>query len=107
MTVLSRTSLAAGVAIPSGGIVVPLGKVAAFFDACGGPATPVLGGDGFEAGPTDSGEFVIAGCWKHSSQRYPDWSGLPWGTPLREGMREIEVKVNSIWEPLSKYSPAQ
>jgi hypothetical protein len=87
-------------------ITVTGGKTVATYSACGGPANTIVGGDGFEAGPTDSGEFVIAGCWKHSSSRYPMWSNIPWGSALRETSIGIEVRIQSAWEPLSRYSEA-
>jgi hypothetical protein len=85
-------------------IIIPAGKLAATYPAYGGPVKAFISGDGFEAGPTDSGEYIIYGCWPHSSSRYKDWSGIPWGTPLRETIKGIEVKVKDHWELITKYS---
>jgi len=74
------------------------------FSAAGGPETAVMGGDGFERGPTDPGEYLIAYCGRHQSKRYPDWSGIPWGTPLKEDKGELWVKMEGTWQKLSKFS---
>lgn len=76
------------------------------YDAVGGPAVPDMGGDGFQRGPTTPGEYVIAGSWPHQSHRYADgWSGVEWGSRLREHNGELQVmrKATNKWEPLSKY----
>ena len=44
------------------------------YPGVGGPANKTMGHDGFQAGPTDAGEYAVASCAPHSSQRYPNWS---------------------------------
>jgi hypothetical protein len=78
--------------------------VVAVFDAVGGPPQSLPGGDGFQMGPTDPGKFTIASCQPHRSRRYPAWSSIPWGTPIKEQNGQILVQVERRWEPLSKYS---
>lgn len=58
--------------------------VVAGYSAEGGPEKPFMAPDGHEAGPTDPGEYVIAYCAKHRSRRYPQWSSIPWGSPLKQ-----------------------
>jgi hypothetical protein len=58
--------------------------VIATYDALGGPEKAVKAPDGFVAGPTDAGNYVIAYCARHQSNRYPKWSGIPWGAALRD-----------------------
>lgn len=81
-------------------------KIIATYDAVGGPAQPTMGSDGFMQHPTRKGEFVVAYCGKHSSTRYPYWSKVPWGTPLRKERGKLEVFMNGRWRPLSEYSSA-
>ncbi len=76
------------------------------YEAMGGPEVGGRGNDGFEEGPTDSGEYRIAYCKRHVSRRYPFWSSVPWGADLKEEAGEIWVKVRNTWERLSRYSPA-
>ena len=84
---------------------IPPGRViVAVFDGVGGPAKATMGADGFTKSPTAPGTSVIASCGKHSSQRYPDWSGIPWGTPMRENGGQIEIWRDARWKPLSTYS---
>jgi hypothetical protein len=75
------------------------------FDAVGGPAKRRIGSDGFVAGPTDAGEYLVAYCGRHTSRRYPHWSSIPWGTPLKEEKGELMVQLRGTWEKLAKYSP--
>ena len=75
------------------------------FDARGGPNTTSMGADGFSAGPTNKGKFVIARCGKHSSRRYPDWSRILWGTPLKEEGGILKVKMGNVWRKLSDFTP--
>lgn len=76
------------------------------FEAVGGPATPGMGDDNYPTGPTDKGKFVIARCGKHSSNRYPIWSKVEWGTPLKEDAGILYVKVKDVWKKLSDFTPA-
>ncbi len=79
--------------------------VAEEFSAVGGPGKVSMGGDGFVRGPTDPGTYVVAYCGRHTSRRYPDWSGIPWGTPLKEDKGELWVEMKKgVWEKLSAYS---
>lgn len=75
------------------------------YDAVGGPEVSSPGDDGHEKGPTDSGKFVMAYCGKHSSTRYPDWSKIRWGTPLKEDSGQLFVFHNGKWRPLSDFTP--
>jgi len=68
------------------------------YDAVGGPETSHLAPDGFEAGPTDPGEYRVAYCGRHVSQRYPDWSTIPWGAPLKDDGRELQVLYQGRWQ---------
>jgi hypothetical protein len=74
------------------------------YEAVGGPAIPVMGWDGFEAGPTDEGTYVVAYCAKHRSSRYRNYSSIPWGTPLRENNGSLEVFINKRWQSLAIFS---
>lgn len=70
------------------------------FSAVGGPAVSQMGGDGFEAGPTNKGQYTIAYCGKHSSQRYAEWSKIKWGTPLKEEKGKLYVFEKNKWTPI-------
>lgn len=75
--------------------------------AVGGPPAARGGSDGFEAGPTDAGTFVIAYTGLHSSARYPAWSAIRWGSPLREaGGGVIEVLHDGKWRRLDSFPSA-
>jgi len=81
-------------------------KIIATYDAVGGPAQPSMGNDGHMKSPTRQGEFVVASCGKHTSTRYPYWSKVPWGTPLRKERGRLEVSMNGRWRSLSEYTSA-
>lgn len=68
------------------------------YDAVGGPETSRLGPDGFEQGPTDPGEYRVAYCGRHISQRYPDWSTIPWGAPLKDEGGQLYVLYQGQWQ---------
>jgi hypothetical protein len=68
------------------------------YDAVGGPEKKVLAPDGFWAGPTDAGEYVVAYCGKHRSRRYPDWSSIPWGTHLKDDGTTVFVLLDGKWQ---------
>ena len=70
----------------------------------GGPKAALLGGDGFEAGPTDAGTYVLAYCGKHSSSRYQAWSRIRWGSQLKERGGHIYVQHDGRWVKLSSLS---
>jgi hypothetical protein len=75
--------------------------------AVGGPAESRTGSDGYEAGPTDAGTFVIAYCGLHSSARYPTWSKIRWGSPLREAEGgHVEVLHDGKWRRLDSFPEA-
>ncbi len=77
------------------------------YDAAGGPGSPVMGGDGYTMGPTDSGQYVIASCGRHiSRQTYRYWSRVPWGTPLKEDKGILKVFLRGRWQPLRIFTPA-
>ncbi|MFT3936535.1 MAG: L,D-transpeptidase [Chitinophagaceae bacterium] len=76
------------------------------FPAYGGPANKGTGADGFETGPTRPGRFVIHSISKFSSQRYKDWSGIKWNTPLRVHNGAVQINTNGIWINLSKADPS-
>jgi hypothetical protein len=63
-----------------------------------------MGADGFEAGPTDAGEYRIAYVGKHKSARYPAWSSVRWGAPLRKERGVLQVQVDGTWQNLSKFT---
>jgi hypothetical protein len=73
----------------------------------GGPAEVRTGLDGFEAGPTDAGTFVIASTGQHSSARYPTWSKIRWGSPLRVAPDgHVEVLHEGQWRRLDSFPNA-
>ncbi len=75
--------------------------------AAGGPRTATLGSDGFEAGPTDEGTFVISYYGQHSSTRYPTFSKIRWGSPLRETVPgKVEVLHEGAWRKLDSFPHA-
>jgi len=76
------------------------------YSAVGGPENPQIGSDGFTMTPTDEGEYVIYGSWKHTSTRYPYWSGIPWGTPIRKKGQNIEIFMKNKWQPLKNFTSA-
>ena len=74
--------------------------------ARGGPSQPNMNtDDGYPAGPTNAGKFRILRCGRHRSrERYRDYSGVKWGTPLRKHKGVLQVKIKGRWEKLSKHS---
>lgn len=80
--------------------------IVAVYEGVGGPETAVMGSDGFEAGATDAGSYVVAYCGKHSSRRYPHWSRIRWGTPLKEEKGKLYVKHERHWKPISDFTTA-
>src|SRR5690349_440382 len=71
--------------------------VVAEYSAEGGPEKAFMAPDGHEAGPTDAGEYVIAYCAKHRSRRYPQWSSIPWGSPLKHDSDRVLVLLDGRW----------
>jgi hypothetical protein len=77
------------------------------YEAVGGLAKAVKAPDGYVAGPTDAGEYVVAYCGKHTSAKvYRYWSGVPWGASIRERRGQLEVYVSGRWQSLSLFTPA-
>ncbi|MDL1984961.1 MAG: L,D-transpeptidase [Deltaproteobacteria bacterium] len=72
------------------------------YKAVGGPSVAKMGGDGYKAGPTDAGKYVIAYCGRHSSRLYADWSKIRWGSSIKEENGKIFVYHNNRWQHLSK-----
>jgi hypothetical protein len=68
------------------------------YDAVGGPEKKTLAPDGFWAGPTDPGEYVVAYCGKHRSRRYPEWSSIPWGASLKDDGKHVLVLLDGKWQ---------
>lgn len=75
------------------------------YDAFGGPEFPWMGEDGFPKGPTDAGEYRVAYVGRHASKRYPTWSKIPWGTPLKDEGGELFVKMGPKWQRLGDVVP--
>lgn len=79
------------------------------YPAVGGPEIAGTDKQGFEAGPTDAGEYRVAYVGKHESRRYPEWSRVLWGTPLRKQKIDdkdvLQVQVNGTWKKLSELTP--
>lgn len=73
----------------------------AIYSALGGPETERMGDDGFPAGPTDEGEYRVAYCGRHSSERYPTWSKIPWGSKLKDDGKVVSVLFEGKWQELS------
>jgi hypothetical protein len=77
----------------------------ATFDAVGGPAASFNAPDGFSAGPTDQGTYLVSRCGKHSSPSYPEWSKIRWGSAIKEEGGEIKVMHDGKWQLLKVVSP--
>lgn len=86
------------------------------FEAVGGPAISVTAGDGYVAGPTDAGTYVIAYCGRHSSKMYAHWSRIRWGSPLKDvggvlyvqetaGRSGTRSSGRGVWVTLSSLTP--
>lgn len=80
--------------------------VVAEYSAEGGPEKPFMAPDGHEAGPTDAGDYVIAYCAKHRSRRYPQWSSIPWGSPLKQEGDRLLVLLDGRWQDVFKLTGA-
>lgn len=82
--------------------------VVAIYDAMGGPEKPEMGRDGNMKTPTKQGQFTVEKCAPHVSvHRYKHWSGVSWGTPLREQKGKLEVYMarSKVWMPLENFTP--
>jgi hypothetical protein len=76
---------------------MPVKGVVAEFASVGGPSKPQLGDDGWWAGPTDPGRYVVARCGPHrSSGRYP-LSKIPWGAALKDEGGRVLAMVDGAW----------
>src|SRR5262245_48162382 len=74
------------------------------YEAKGGPRKKGTGADGFPMGPTESGAYRVLRWGKHKSQRYPAWSSVRWGTPLKNDAGTLKVFVEGSWRNQSDYS---
>lgn len=72
----------------------------AIYDAYGGPEEAFIAADGFVGGPTGPGEYLVAYCGRHASRRYPTWSKIPWGSPVKEEKEEVLVMYEGNWVSL-------
>jgi len=79
----------------------------ATYDAVGGPKMRRREQDGFWAGPTDAGTYVMHRCGKHSSRTYAAWSKIPWGSQLKEEDGQLLVMYKGKWTPLEKITPVR
>lgn len=78
--------------------------VVATYAGKGGPQKAEMGGDGFTAGPTDAGTYILAYCGKHSSSRYKAWSRIRWGSKIKERGGKLYVRHDGRWRRLSSLS---
>jgi hypothetical protein len=104
--VFTRSSLRTGVPVQPGqstSFTVKALATVASYDAVGGPETSGIDQFGNSFGPTESGEYVIVGMWKHVSKSQWAYSRIEWGSPLREQKGVIEVMVSGSWHPLNEY----
>lgn len=77
--------------------------LAAMYDGFGGPKNARMGDDGFEAGPTDPGEYRVAYCGRHSSRRYRGWSTFRWGSEVKEEAGKVLVMHDGKWTDVAGY----
>jgi hypothetical protein len=77
--------------------------LAASYNAVGGPKDPVMGADGFKAGPTDAGRYRVARYGRHSSLRYRGWSTFLWRSPVKDEGGKVFVMHNGEWADVEKY----
>jgi hypothetical protein len=82
-------------------------KIVAEYEAQGGPEKAFMAPDGHEAGPTDPGSYVIAYCSRHRSRRYPQWSGIPWGSKLKVENGDVLVWLDGRWQDVLKLTGAR
>jgi hypothetical protein len=104
--VYSRSALRSGVSVQAGQsttFTVKALVTVAEYDADGGPASPCYDSNGNLKSPTESGEYVIVGTWKHVSKGQWAYSMIEWGSPLREQNGILEVFAGGTWQPLKKY----
>jgi hypothetical protein len=104
--VYSRSALRSGITVQPGqstSFTVEALTIVAVYDAEGGPQIAHDDGYGRMKEPTESGEYVIVGSWKHVSTRQWAFSRIEWGSPLREQNGIVEVSVSGIWHPLTQY----
>lgn len=85
---------------------MPKQVVVAQYNAEGGPEKPFMAPDGHEAGPTDAGEYIVAYCTRHRSRRYPQWSSIPWGSPLKMDGERLLVYLDGRWQDVFKLTGA-
>jgi hypothetical protein len=104
--VYSRSTLRSGITVQRGqstSFTVEALVTVAEYDAVGGPAIARDDGYGRMKEPTEAGEYVIVGCWKHVSQSQWAYSKIEWGSPLRKQNGIVEVLVSGLWHPLEQY----
>lgn len=77
-------------------IFVTSGKVVGEFEAHGGPEKeqPPPANGTMPAGPTDTGEFRMAGTEAYHTPSW-DWSALAWGTPLQDKGDDVWYQLKS------------
>lgn len=83
---------------------MPRRVIVDLFEAVGGPAKAYKAPDGYTAGPTDAGQYVVAYCGRHSSRAYAYWSKVRWGSPLREKRGVLQIQANGRWQPLKAFT---
>lgn len=80
--------------------------IVARYVAAGGPPYTGVDLNKNKFGPTDPGQYVIARCQQHVSEKlYKKWSGLAWGTKLRVrrnmGAEIVEAYIRDQWRPIN------
>jgi glycerol-3-phosphate cytidylyltransferase-like family protein len=106
--VIERSTLRSGVEIQPGQSAKFTVKslVTLFeFDAVGGPPSSGLDDAGNSYGPTQAGEYVIVGLWKHVSTGQWGWSKIEWGTPMQEKNGRYEVLIEGVWKYVDEILP--
>ena len=73
-----------------------------YYDAVGGPPESFIAADGFEAGPTDPGEYRVAYVSRHISESKYKLSKIPWGAPLRRAGTKLEAQFDGKWQDVEK-----
>jgi hypothetical protein len=105
--IYSRDALRSGITVKPGqstSFTVKALATVAEYDAVGGPPSSGVDQNGNSFGPTEPGEYIIVGLWKHTSQSEWKLSKIEWGTPLRENTGSLEVFVKGAWKPLIQFT---
>src|SRR5437868_6357392 len=76
--------------------------VTAVYWAVGGP--PESGKDeaGNRYGPTTPGTFTMDRCAHHVSRRRYALSRIPWGAPLSDTGKQVQVKLGGRWQSVEQ-----